>query len=119
MFSFRMTPQLPSLAFILVGSMDWLTTVIGIFYFGAVEANPALSSIAMTNLPLFTAIKLTTTLVIGLMFYQAEKNLLTTQNKETLSFRLTKATLRITYVVAITFLSIVVLNNLMVVFNAI
>ncbi len=119
MYRFSMTPKLPSLAFILVGSMDWLTTVIGIFYFGAIEANPVMSSIAMTNLPLFTAIKFATTLVVGLMFYQAEKNLRTTQNKESKSFRLTKAGLRITYIAAIGFLSMVVLNNIIVVFNAV
>lgn len=115
MFRLRMIPQVPSLAFVLAGSMDWLTTFIGIFYFGAVEANPVLFSIAMTNLPLFTAIKLSTTLIVGLMFYQAEKCLSKTRDKDSLSFKLTKTTLRITYVAATTFLLIVVLNNIMVV----
>jgi Domain of unknown function (DUF5658) len=60
----------PSFGFILMGSIDWLTTIIGIFYFGVVEANPFIANIASTSLPAFTTVKLATTIVVGLLFYR-------------------------------------------------
>jgi hypothetical protein len=109
----------PCLSFILMGSMDWLTTIIGIFYFGAVEGNPFLAEIARTSLPAFTAIKLSTTIVAGLLFYKAEKTLLKTQDKNSSSFRCTRIILRGAYIAATSFLLIAVLNNLIVVARAI
>src|SRR3990170_7498498 len=66
----------PSLAFILIGSIDWLTTIIGISYFGAVESNPFMADMTRTSLVTFTAVKLTTTVLVALLFYNAEKTLL-------------------------------------------
>jgi hypothetical protein len=109
----------PSLALVLVGSMDWLTTVIGIVYFGAVEGNPFLADITRTSLPAFTAIKLSTTIVIGLLFYNAEKILLKSSDKSTLSFRCARIVLRVAYIAAIALLLAAVLNNLLVVVKAI
>jgi hypothetical protein len=109
----------PCLSFILMGSMDWLTTIIGIVYFGAVEGNPFLAEIARISLPAFTAIKLSTTIVVGLLFYKAEKILLRTQDKNSLSFRCTRIILRGAYLTATVFLLIAVLNNLIVVARAI
>jgi hypothetical protein len=109
----------PCLSFILMGSMDWLTTIIGIFYFGAVEGNPFLAEIARTSLPAFTAIKLSTTIIVGLLFYKAEKTLLRTPDKNRLSFRCTRIILRGAYIAATVFLLIAVLNNLIVVARAI
>ena len=105
----------PSLALVLMGSMDWLTTVIGIAYFGAVEGNPFLADITRTSLPAFTAIKLFTTIFVGLLFYKAEKTLLRTQNQDTGSFRFARIMLRVAYITATAFLLIAVLNNLIVV----
>jgi len=102
-----------------MGSMDWLTTIIGIVYFGAVEGNPFLAEIARISLPAFTAIKLSTTIVVGLLFYKAEKILLRTQDKNSLSFRCTRIILRGAYLTATVFLLIAVLNNLIVVARAI
>jgi hypothetical protein len=98
-----------------MGSMDWLTTIIGIFCFGAVEVNPFLVEIARTSLPAFTAIKLSTTIIAGLLFYKAEKTLLKTQDKNSCSFRCTRIILRGAYIAATVFLLIAVLNNLIVV----
>jgi hypothetical protein len=109
----------PCLSFILMGSMDWLTTIIGIVYFGAIEGNPFLAEIARISLPAFTAIKLSTTIVVGLLFYKAEKILLRTQDKNSLSFRCTRIILRGAYLTATVFLLIAVLNNLIVVARAI
>jgi hypothetical protein len=109
----------PCLSFVLMGSMDWLTTIIGIVYFGAVEGNPFLAEITRTSLPAFTAIKLSTTIIVGLLFYKAEKTLLRTQDKNSRSFRCTRIILRGTYIAATVFLLIAVLNNLIVVARAI
>jgi len=109
----------PCLSFIMMGSMDWLTTIIGIVYFGAVEGNPFLTEITRTSLPAFTAIKLSTTVIVGLLFYKAEKTLLRTQDKNNRSFQYTRIILKGTYIAATMFLLIAVLNNLIVVARAI
>jgi hypothetical protein len=108
----------PSLALVLMGSMDWLTTIIGIVYFEAIEGNPFLADITMTSLPVFTAIKLSTTIIVGLMFYKAEKMLLRTPDKNTRSFQCTRIILRSAYIIATTLLLAAVLNNLLVVVKA-
>jgi hypothetical protein len=101
-----------------MGSMDWLTTIIGIAYFGAVEGNPFLADITRTNLLAFTAIKLSTTVIIGLLFYKAEKALMRTPDKSTRSFRCSRLILRGAYIAATAFLLIAVVNNLTVVVQA-
>jgi hypothetical protein len=109
----------PCLSFVLMGSMDWLTTVIGIVYFGAVEGNPFLAEITRTSLPAFTALKLSTTIIVALLFYKAEKTILMTQDKNSSSFRWARIMLRGVYITATVFLLIAVLNNLIVVASAI
>jgi len=107
----------PSLSLILMGSMDWLTTIIGIMYFGAVESNPFLADMTQASLPVFTVIKLSTTVMVGLLFYKAEKTLLGTPDKSTRSFKYARMVLRVAYVVATVILLFAVLNNLIVVVN--
>jgi hypothetical protein len=102
-----------------MGSMDWLTTIIGILYFGAVESNPFIADIARTSLPTFTAIKLSTTMFVGLMFCIAEKILLRTQDRNSRSFQCTCIILRGACIAATVFLLIAVLNNLIVFARAI
>jgi hypothetical protein len=110
---------IPSLTLVLMGSIDWLTTVIGIVYFGAVEGNPFLAGIARTSLPAFTAIKLSTTIIIGVLFYNAEKILPRSPDKRAWSYRCARIVLRIGYVVAMALLLGAVVNNLLVVVKAI
>jgi len=109
----------PSLSLILIGSMDWLTTIIGIAYFGAVEGNPFLANITQTSLLAFTVIKLSTTVMIGLLFYKAEKALLGTPDKSTWSFKCAHTILWVAYFIANVILLFAVLNNLIVVVSAI
>ena len=99
--------------------MDWLTTIIGIVYFGAVESNPFLSDITGTSLPVFSVVKLSTTIIVGLLFYKAEKTLLGTPDKSTRSFKCSRLILRTAYIIATLLLLFAVLNNLIVVANAI
>jgi len=106
---------IPSLSLFLMGSMDWLTTIIGIIYFGAVEGNPFLANVVSTSLPAFTAIKLSTTIIIAFLFHKADKMLLKTQDKTTRSFRYARLILRGTYIIATALLLFAILNNLLVV----
>ena len=101
-----------------MGSMDWLTTIIGIVYFGAVEGNPFIADITQTSLPVFTVLKLSTTVMVGLLFYKAEKTLLGTPDKSTWSFKCARIVLRVAYVVATVILLFAILNNLIVVVSA-
>jgi hypothetical protein len=92
--------------------MDCITTVVGILYFGAVEVNPFLARVTNTNLAAFVAIKITTTMVIALMFNQADKILMRTQNKNTASFKRIRYVLKASYVGATAFLLFAVANNI-------
>ncbi len=104
----------PTLLLALLGSMDCLTTVIGILYFGGVELNPLLSGLVKTNLPAFIFIKLATTASVCLFFVQAERILKQTPNKSTRAFSWTQKILRISPAGVIIFLVIVVSNNILI-----
>ena len=105
----------PSLALIIVGSMDWLTTIIGIACFGAVEGNPLMAGIAGASLLAFTIIKLSATALVGLLLYLGEHTLLRTQDKNSRLFKCTNIIFRCTCVAATMFLLFAVVNNLIVV----
>jgi hypothetical protein len=109
----------PSLAFVFMGSMDWLTTTIGILYFGAVEANPFLANLTRTSLPAFTVIKLATTIFVGLLFHQTEKSLMKTRDENSKVLVRMRYLLRCAYMAATVFLLIAVLNNIVTVAMAI
>ena len=94
-----------------MGSMDWLTTTLGILYFGAVECNPFLVGI-MTNLPAFAVIKLAATIFAVLLFSIAEKILMKAQDKSSKAFVRTRYLLRGAYMAVVIFLLITVLNNI-------
>jgi hypothetical protein len=102
------------MAFLLAGSMDCLTTVVGIAYFGAIELNPFMSNLVSSSLVEFIAIKLTAVLIVALMFHQANKALVQNQSKSTLSFKLANKTLKISYIGATVVLLAAVINNLIV-----
>jgi hypothetical protein len=107
------------LAIVLIGSMDWLTTTIGVLYFGAVERNPFLAGITMTSMSAFAVIKLAATVFAGLLFYQAEKTLMKVQEKKSKAFVRTSYVLRGAYTAVIVFLLITVLNNIIAIARAI
>lgn len=56
---------------IMIGLMDWLTTVVGITFFGATEANPLLAGLANSNMIVMSVIKLAAVTATGLAFYKA------------------------------------------------
>jgi hypothetical protein len=108
----------PTVLLALMGSMDCVTTVIGIIYFGAVELNPFFSAIVKTNLSVFVVLKLATTFFVCIILIEAEKILMKTQNKTTKAFAFTRNLLKFSKIGIIAFLAIVVANNVMVLVNA-
>lgn len=108
----------PTLLLVLMGSLDCITTVIGIMYYGAVELNPLLSGVVSTNITAFIILKLTTTVFVCLIFVQAEKILMKTTNQASRAFTWTKRLLKVATAGVILFLCVVVANNLIVLVNA-
>jgi hypothetical protein len=99
--------QLPCLILILMGLIDWLTTIVGITYFGAVEINPLFAGITKTNLLTFSVIKLSVTLLIGFMFYKAYL----IEKTPRVDSQLEKRLLQSGYALSLTMLTVVVTNN--------
>jgi hypothetical protein len=97
-----------------MGYVDWLITIVGIVYFGAVEVNPLLADIARTNLVAFTVIKLATTIFVGLLYYLGERMLQRLKDTKSKSFLCTRIILRAGYVITTAVLLAAILNNLLV-----
>ena len=94
-------------AIILMGTLDWLTTLVGIVFFGATETNPLLASLTQSNMFLFSAVKLSAITLTGLLFYRAEtKTKLTSQISP-----FAKKFLNSGYIISLFTLMAVVLNN--------
>jgi hypothetical protein len=108
----------PTLLLVLMGSIDCITTIIGTLYFGAVELNPFMAGVVTSNIAAFVVLKLTTTLMICLIFFQAEKILMKTHDKSSKAFSRTQKILRVAYAGVIVFLVVVVANNTIVLANA-
>ncbi len=108
----------PTLLLALIGSMDCVTTVIGILYFGAVEYNPILSSLVSTNIGAFVVLKLATTLLVCVVFSLAEKILMKTPDKANRAFSRTYSLLKFSYAGTIIFLTVTVTNNFLVLSKA-
>ena len=53
-----------------MGFLDWLTTVLGVLYFGAMEINPLFAGIINSNILVYSGIKLSTTVLIGFLFFK-------------------------------------------------
>lgn len=102
--------MLPSALLVLMGTIDCITTVIGVLYFGAIEVNPLLAGI-MHNIPLFMVIKLSATLCIGGTYILANKLLHQAPDKTTKAFKYSNIIMKAAYVGVILFLSLVVINN--------
>jgi len=105
----------PSLALVFMGYVDWLTTIVGIAYFGAVEVNPFFADLTRTNLVAFTAVKLATTVFVGLLYYFGERLLQKLKDKNIKSSSFVRITLRVGYTIATIVFLMTILNNILVV----
>jgi hypothetical protein len=93
-----------------MGSIDCITTVIGVLYFGAIELNPVLAGV-VSNIPLFMVIKLSATFCIGGTYVLAKKILNCASDKTTKSFRYSNFMMKAVYAGLVVFLVTVVVNN--------
>ena len=106
------TDVFPSLFIVLLGSIDCITTAIGVLYFGAVELNPVLTGIVSTNMLAFLVLKVSATVLIGSTFILAKRTLNKTVNKESKSFKYSSRLMKVAFAGLMVFLIIVVINNL-------
>jgi hypothetical protein len=102
---------LPSFLLVFMGSIDCLTTVIGVLFYGASEANPVLAGV-VTNVPLFTVIKLSATFCIAGTYILANKILNSAQDKTAKGFKVGRTVMKAAYAGLVVFLVVVVVNNL-------
>ncbi len=98
---------------ILMGLLDWLTTVAGMVFFGATEANPILSGATKSNMMLFSAVKLTAVVLAGLSFYKAA----TLSRQTTKDWRFAKGFLNGSCSLTVLGLSAVNANNMAVILS--
>jgi hypothetical protein len=103
---------LPSFLIVLFGSIDCVTTAIGVLFFGASEANPFLTGIVSTSIIAFLAVKISATFLIGGTYILAKRTLNKTANKESRSFKISSKLMKVSYAGLMLFLIIVVVNNL-------
>jgi len=107
---------IPSVLLIIMGTIDCLTTVIGILYHGATELNPLMAGIVSTNIGAFLIVKLVATMIAASSFVIANKTLMNTQDKGTRTFIYSSKLIKIASASLLIFLAIVVANNLLVLF---
>lgn len=107
------TELLPSFLLVILGSLDCLTTIIGITFAGAKEMNPFMVGIANSNIGAFLAIKIAATFVVAFSYIVA-RQVLSTADKKTKIFQYSSKLLKIVYAGLLVFLVIVVVNNLLV-----
>lgn len=103
------------LILISLGILDWLTTVLGVHYLGAVEFNPLFAGVVSSNVLVFSVIKLAAAILIGLLFYIGYAAEETTG----INSRLGKLFLGSGYYASLTTLTAVVANNIIVVISTI
>ncbi|MCW4045554.1 MAG: DUF5658 family protein [Candidatus Bathyarchaeota archaeon] len=60
-------------ALIIMGTLDWATTVTGTLCFGAIEINPLFAELTQNNILLFSLVKLAAVILVGTLFYKADK----------------------------------------------
>ena len=89
---------------VLFGLLDLATTLVGVTYFGAVEANPLLAGLTVASPLVFSALKLSAVFLIGALFYKSDNVVGGAGNR----------LLHLSYSFSLVFLTTVVTNNLLV-----
>jgi hypothetical protein len=113
MYTFK-SDVLPSFLIILLGSLDALTTVIGVLNSGAVELNPFMTGIVSTNITAFLAIKISATFLIGFTYILAKRTLNKTMDKSNKTFKHSNWLFKGAYAGLTIFLIATVVNNLII-----
>lgn len=113
MYHFK-AAMLPSVMLIVMGSIDALTTVVGVLYFGASELNPFLTGIVNTNILAFLGVKLAATFFIGFTYIIVKRTLSSASDKTSKSYHVSNWFMKVGYAGMILFLAVVIANNLLV-----
>ncbi len=108
------TEVIPCFLLIFMGSIDCLTTVVGVLYSGATELNPFMAGIVNTNIGAFLVVKIVATIFIAFTYFLANRTLTKTQNKSSKSFKYSYQFLKVAYVGIMVFMVMVVANNLLI-----
>ncbi len=109
-----LTKALLFLAVVFVlGYLDWLTTVVGLLFCGGTELNPVLSGLTKSSMLIFSATKLTAVAFAGFAAYKAVDIAAHAKNKLHLSSKFVNGGVSLTVLA----LSVVVTNNMIVVFR--
>ena len=103
-----------SLLIIIMGTLDCVTTIIGVVYSGAKELNPVMAVIVNSNVGAFLVVKIATTICIALSYMLARKILLHLPNKNGKAFLYSIKALTLAYVGVAGFLALAVVNNLLI-----
>jgi hypothetical protein len=104
----------PSFVLLLMGTMDCVTTVIGVLFYGATETNPMLVGVVNSNIAVFTVLKLTATFCIAGTYILAKRMLDRTVDKSTRSYRYGNTFVKAAYAGLVLFLIAVVVNNFLI-----
>ena len=104
---------------LMMGSIDWLTTILGLTYFGAAEGNPFIASLANTNLPAFAVVKMGTVFFVAFIFYQIEKTLSKSQDKKKENSKRNFYLIRSLQVASAIVLMVATINNTLIIAAAI
>jgi hypothetical protein len=105
------TNILPSFILLLMGTMDCISTVIGVMFFGATETNPVLAGVVNSNIAVFAVLKLTATFCIAGTYILSKNMLDRTVDRTTRNFRYGNTFVKATYAGLVLFLIAVVVNN--------
>jgi hypothetical protein len=106
------TEVFPSFLIILLGSIDCITTMIGVLYFGASELNPFMIGIINSNIFVFLVLKISATFFIGFTYLLAKKTLNESMDKNTKTFKYSSKLMKGAYAGLMIFLIITVINNI-------
>jgi len=105
---------IPSLLIILMGLIDCVTTVIGVFYSGDRELNPLMAGIVSSGIGTFLVVKIGATIFIALTYIFARQVLTRMPDKNGKAFRYSLKFLTFAYAMVICYLLLAVTNNLLV-----
>jgi hypothetical protein len=105
---------IPSLIVILMGSIDCVTTVIGVFYSGDKELNPLMAGIVSSGIGTFLVVKIGATIFIALTYIFARQVLMRMPDKNGRAFHYSFKFLTFAYAAVISYLFLAVANNLFV-----
>jgi membrane protein DedA with SNARE-associated domain len=91
-----------------MGFVDWLTTVLGVAYLGAVEINPLFAGMVNSNILVFSCIKLSAAILSGFLFYKGYA----IEKTSRINSHLGKLCVGSGYFASLTTLTVVAANNI-------